>query len=332
MAQFDLPLEELRRYLPERHEPADFDAFWATTLADARSSSGPATFAPFETDLASIDVFDITFAGFGGDPVKAWLLMPSSRSGPLPCVVEYLGYGRGRGHPLGWLTWASLGYAHLVVDARGQGGQWAPGETPDPYPAGGPQHPGFLTRGIQDPRDYYYRRLITDSVLAVDAVRGHPAIERTRIAVSGTSQGGGLALAVAGLSDGVGALLADVPFLSDIRRAIVLTDESPYAELVGYLRVRRTDVDAAFATLDYFDGMNFAVRATAPALFAVGLMDVICPPSTVFAAFNHYAGPKEIGVWPYNGHDGGGIEHTLASVRSLKALWRHDGQLPMRGP
>jgi cephalosporin-C deacetylase len=34
-------------------------------------------------------------------------------------------------------------------------------------------------------------------------------------------------------------------------------------------------------------------------------MDMVCPPSTVFAAYNHYAGPKEIRVWPYNGHEAG---------------------------
>ena len=33
MALFDLPLEELETYLPQRVEPADFDAFWAETLA-----------------------------------------------------------------------------------------------------------------------------------------------------------------------------------------------------------------------------------------------------------------------------------------------------------
>jgi cephalosporin-C deacetylase len=35
-------------------------------------------------------------------------------------------------------------------------------------------------------------------------------------------------------------------------------------------------------------------------------MDNTCPPSTVFASYNHYAGPKEITVHPYNGHEGGG--------------------------
>ena len=35
-------------------------------------------------------------------------------------------------------------------------------------------------------------------------------------------------------------------------------------------------------------------------------MDEVCPPSTVYAAYNRYAGPKRITVWPYNGHEGGG--------------------------
>ena len=56
----------------------------------------------------------------------------------------------------------------------------------------------------------------------------------------------------------------------------------------------------------YFDGVNFATRITAPALFSVALMDAVCPPSTVYAAYNHCASPdKDIVVWPYNGHEGG---------------------------
>jgi cephalosporin-C deacetylase len=51
--------------------------------------------------------------------------------------------------------------------------------------------------------------------------------------------------------------------------------------------------------------MNFAARAKAAALFSVGLMDTICPPSTVFAAYNHYAGPKDIRIWQFNNHEGG---------------------------
>ena len=77
-------------------------------------------------------------------------------------------------------------------------------------------------------------------------------------------------------------------------------------------------VDEVFRTLSYFDGMQFAVRARCPALFSVGLMDDICPPRTVFAAYNHYAGPKDIRVWPFNQHEGGQSAQTLEKIGWLR--------------
>jgi cephalosporin-C deacetylase len=61
--------------------------------------------------------------------------------------------------------------------------------------------------------------------------------------------------------------------------------------------------------------MHFAARATAVALFSVGLMDDICPPSTVFAAYNHYQGPKSLEIYRYNNHEGGGSQHAVAKIR-----------------
>ena len=124
-----------------------------------------------KTALTQIDVFDVTFPGYGGEPVKAWLSVPHGASGPLPAVVEYNGYGGGRGLPHERLTWAAAGYAHLFMDTRGQGSGWGSGgETPDPH-GSGPAAPGFMTRGIDSPSQYYYRRVFTDAVRAVDAVR-----------------------------------------------------------------------------------------------------------------------------------------------------------------
>ncbi len=197
---FDLPLEQLRTYLPPRNEPADFDAFWAATLAEARRFPLAAEFTPIEAGLRLVETFDVTFRGYGGQPVKGWLLLPRERSGALPCVVEYIGYGGGRGHPLDWLLWSTAGYAHLVMDTRGQGSAWRVGDTPDPELDGGnPQYPGFMTRGVLDPRTYYYRRVFTDAVRAVEAARSYPAVDGRRVAVTGGSQGGGITLAVAGL-------------------------------------------------------------------------------------------------------------------------------------
>jgi Acetyl esterase (deacetylase) len=322
---FDLPLAELRVYKPEREEPADFDAFWADTLADARRHDLAAVFEPIDAGLATIDVWDVTFAGFGGQPIKGWFLAPSdpgaspfAKNGRLPCVVEYIGYGGGRGRPIDWLLPPSAGHAHLVMDVRGQGSSWRAGDTPDPESgAATGQYPGFVTRGILEPATYYYRRLLTDAVRAVEAARAHPLVDPARVAVNGGSQGGGMALAAAGLVPDLLLTLTDVPFMCHWRRATEITDGDPYHEIVRYVKVHRDQAERVFQTLSYFDGLNFAARAKSPALFSVALMDTVCPPSTVFAAYNHYAGPKEIEVYPFNGHENG---ETIQVERKMRRL------------
>ena len=324
MAQFDLPLAELEAYRPERREPADFDAFWERTLAEARTHPLDARFERVEAPLPLVDAFDVTYRGFAGQPVRAWLLLPAAAAvgRPLPAVVKFVGYGGGRGLVHDHLLWPAAGYAHLVMDTRGQGSAWSQGDTPDVEPdgVGGPQHPGFVTRGIGSPERWYYRRLYTDAVRAVEAVRAHEAVDPARVVVSGGSQGGGMALAVSALVPDLRAALIDVPFLSHIRRALEVTDALPYGELTRYLAIHRDEADAALATVEYGDGLHFAARARTPSLWSVGLMDEITPPSTVFAAYNHYAGPKEIRVLRWSGHDAGGLQHATAQLAFLEGL------------
>ena len=319
---FDMPLEQLRTYLPERREPADFDSFWQRTLADARGNPLNTIYEPFDLGLRTVETYDVTYNGYGGQPVKAWLLVPRGTQGPLPCVVEYIGYGGGRGFPTDWLVWSAAGYAHLVVDTRGQGSAWQQGDTPDPEPDGSnPHYPGFMTRGVLNPQAYYYRRVFTDAVRAVDAAKTHPAVDDDRIAATGVSQGGGITIAVAGLEPGVSAIMPDVPFLCHYRRATEITDSSPYSEIAKYCQIHRDKVDRVFDTLSYFDGVNFSTRSRAHALFSVGLMDLVCPPSTVFAAYNHFAGPKDIRVYRYNNHEGGAGYQVVEKIKFLNNLW-----------
>ncbi|HEY3957856.1 MAG TPA: acetylxylan esterase [Streptosporangiaceae bacterium] len=321
MAQYDMPLDELRGYRPDLPEPADLTEFWAGTLSEARAHPLAATFTPVDNQLAVIDSWDVRFAGFGGTPVRGWLHLPAQRAEPLPAVVEYIGYGGGRGLVHESTLWAAAGYAHLIMDTRGQGSGWSAGDTPDDYPGtGGPAQPGYMTRGISDPASYYYRRVFTDAVRAVEAVRAHQAVDPARVAVTGGSQGGGICLAVSALVPGLAAVMPDVPFLCDFPRATTLMDTLPYAEIARYLKVHRDQAGQAARTLAYFDGAVLARRAAAPALFSVGLMDQTCPPSTVFAAYNHYAGGKDIRVYPYNDHEGGEGFHTAEQLRWLAAL------------
>ncbi|GAA4508752.1 MULTISPECIES: acetylxylan esterase [Nonomuraea] len=323
MPLFDLPLERLRDYRPDRDEPADFDAFWARTLAEAREFALDAEFTPYELPFAHVDAFDVSFAGWGGHRINGWFLIPRGAGAPLPCVMHYIGYSGGRGFPHDHLMWPAAGYAVFVMETRGHGGAsvQSPGATGDPHGAAGPQAPGMMTRGIMDPDDYYYRRVFADAVRAVDAAAAHPSVDAGRIVVSGGSQGGGIAQATAALHPSVAAALVDVPFLTHFRRAVEITDRDPYQELVRFLATRREAADQVFRTLSYFDGVNFAARGTVPALYSVALMDFVCPPSTVFAAYNHWQGPKEITVWPWNGHEGGSGYQREEQRRHLAALF-----------
>ncbi|MBL7252721.1 acetylxylan esterase [Paractinoplanes lichenicola] len=312
----DLSPDQLATYRSSQKAPDGFDEFWAETLAEAAKHDVDVRLQEVATNLETITTYDVTFRGFAGQDVRAWLRVPAHATGPLPAVVQFVGYGGGRGHALENLLWASAGFAHLQMDTRGQGSGWSLGDTPDEAPSQ-PQVPGVMTRGILDPATYYYRRMFTDAVRAVDAARSLDVVDNSRIAVLGGSQGGGNALAVAGLRDDLAAAVAFVPFLCDFPRALQVTESYPYKEIIDYLVVHRTEVEPVRRTLAFFDGVNFAARAAAPALFSAALRDTVCPPSTVFGAFHEYGGEKEIEVWEFNGHEGGGI---LDEARALEFL------------
>ncbi|OZM81421.1 acetylxylan esterase [Pseudonocardia sp. MH-G8] len=321
MALSDLSLDELVRYRPSVREPVDFDDFWSRTLAEARTHDLDVEAREVDTPYRTVAVRDVSFRGFGGDRIGAWFTVPRTAVAPLPAVVEFIGYNGGRDLPGESLRWASAGYAHLLVDTRGQGARWgAGGRTGDPH-GSGPSAPGFMTRGIEHPETYFYRRVFTDAVRAVEAVRTLPGVDPAQVAVQGVSQGGGITLAVAGLVPDLVAVMPDVPFLCHFARALDICDKDPFVEITRYLAVHRPRADDVLHTLSYVDAVNFAKRATAPALFSVALMDLVCPPSTVYAAFNHYAATrKNVEVYRFNDHEGGESYQRQAQIRWLDEL------------
>ncbi|PFG15885.1 cephalosporin-C deacetylase [Propionicimonas paludicola] len=306
----DLTLPELVDFRPQVPEPADFDAFWAQTLAESAAIPPRLERRRIEGPITQVIVEDVEFAGYAGDPIKAWIIRPLDER-PRPAVVEFIGYNGGRGLPAEHLHWAAAGYVNVIMDTRGQGSGWGGGgSTSDPHGSGAALD-GYMTRGIEDPHDYFYRRVFVDAVRLVEAVQTLEFVDPQQVAITGGSQGGGITLAVAGLvGSRVAGVMPDVPFLCHFRRAVSLTPSRPFTEVTQYLSIHRGSTEQVFTTLSYFDGANFARRATAPALFSVGLMDDIVLPSTVFAAYNGYgSSDREIAVYEFNGHEGGQFYH-----------------------
>lgn len=313
MSHFDLPLDRLREYRSDVRLPDDFDDFWASTLEGSREAHGETYSREVDNGLTLIATSDVTFSGFAGDPISAWYHRPTTGE-PTAIVVEFQGYSGGRGLAHQQAEWTAAGYGHLRVDTRGQGvNRGSSGATADPHGSG--PAAGSMTRGIASPETYYYRRVFADAVRAVDVA--HELAPGVPVFIAGISQGGGIGIAAAALGDDVAGALIDVPFLCDFPRATSITDSDPYAEIVRYLAAFRGLEDDTFRTLSYVDGVNLASRASVPALFSVGLMDQVCPPSTVFGAFNAWGtDDKQIVHYAYSGHEGGGAQH-----RRLQLDW-----------
>jgi len=318
MPLVDWPLPQLVAYRPPLTREPDFDSFWRETLDTASGAPLDAEIVPEEDyPVPGVRVSRAYFTGWEGARICGWWLVPpeyapGASQGKRPTMVFYHGYSGNKGQVDAYLGWALQGYCVFAVDTRGQSGE---STDPKAYPGG--HATGWMTAGITNPRDYYYRGAYVDCVRALDFVCAQPEVDTDRIGLTGGSQGGALTLAVAALDPQRRAKVAmpDVPYLCHFRRAVDAAAQAPYTEIAVYCRHWPQREVEVFRTLSYFDNMNLAERITCPVLMNVGLQDVICPPSTIYAAFNHLGSEtKEMKVFPYNGHEGNPT-HTLDKLR-----------------
>lgn len=292
--------------------------FWDETIAESRRLASPPVLRVTPTPARDLTVYDVAFSGFGGQPIAGWLVVPPG-PGPFPTVVEYVGHGGGRGYAHEHLLWATAGFAYFVMDVRGQGSEWRIGVTDD-VGSFGPGSGAFFTRGIEHRDSYFYRRLYTDGVLAVDAVRTFDQVDADRIAVAGVSQGGGVAIAVAGMREDLLGVMADVPAFGSFRKAVDLVEVGPYLEIARYLAIHRDRIEQTFEVLDHFDTVGLARAARAPALISLGGRDELVPPETIRDIARAYGGSAQLVEYPYNGHEGGAALHDLTKIGWLQRL------------
>jgi cephalosporin-C deacetylase len=128
------------------------------------------------------------------------------------------------------------------------------------------------------------------------------------VGATGGSQGGALTVACAALEPGIKRLAPIHPFLSDYQRVWDMDQaKDAYAELKTFFRnfdPRHENEQKVFEMLGYVDIQHLARRIRGEVLWAIGLMDTICPPSSQFAAYNKITAPKSLAVYPDFGHEG----------------------------
>lgn len=315
MNLYDMPLEKLKNYKPELTRKEDFASFWKKTLKQTLNQPLNSELKEKDYSLSQVKTYDIYFDGFLNSRIHGRYILPVKTDSTLPLVIMFHGYSWNNIQIADVLHYILMNCAVLLLDVRGQNTH-----TPDhnKYVNGGPT--GWMTKGILDPHNYYYRLVYMDCVRAVKFADRRKEIDSDRIAVEGHSQGGGLALAVGALSSQVKLVMSDTPFLCHFRRGVELYERSPYEEIYKYFKaldsLHKTE-DRVYETLSYFDCMNLAVQIKAKVLMSIGLEDVVCPPSTAFAAYNHLATEKEIRIYPEYGH-GGFRRHKEEKIKFLQ--------------
>lgn len=297
----DMPLVELQKYRPPLTREPEFDAFWEKTRREAEPVPLDPVLEKTEFPVDGVDVYQVTYRGFGDVRVRAWYLEPQERyrrGRLLPGLALFHGYNWGTGPSQEAFFWALQGYAVVAPSCRGQGPHTEEGESP----SGGT--PGWMTKGILDPDTYYYRAVYMDSVRALDFLVSRELVDAGRLGVTGGSQGGALTLAVAALDDRPRAAMADVPFLCCFPRSVEMHSAGPFQELVQFFMRWPEHEERAMQTLSYFDCMNLADRIQCPTLVSVALQDTICPPSGIYAALNRMTCPLTVAHYSWNGHEG----------------------------
>jgi cephalosporin-C deacetylase len=311
MALYDKPLEELLVYDPPLTRQPGFDAFWQRTLEESARTPVAAHFRAIDYPTIGAHVYEALYEGWRGARICAWYVQPAG-DGPFPALVQYHGYSGSKMDVYRYLMWALQGFAVLAVDVRGQSGN-----STDPICYTGGHVTGWMTQGIMDPEEYYYRGVYMDCVRALDAVASRPEVDAGRIGVMGMSQGGGLTLAVAALDARPVLAMPEMPYLCHYKRAVDVAMRNPYLEIAAYLRNWPEREEQVWRTLSYFDNLNLAARIRCPVLMDVGLQDDICPPSSVFGAYNKITAPKEIKVYPYHNHE------VVEALWEEKLRWAH---------
>jgi len=303
MALVDMPLEELKEYRPALTKKDDFDDFWKETRAISDSEPLNHKMQKLDYVVKDVDAYKVFYDGFGKARICGYYLSPGKGNGPFPVIMFFHGYSGNKGQINEYLKWVFLGFAVMAIDVRGQSGESVDNKI---YPP--PSVIGYMTKGIFSKNDYYYRGVYMDCLKAIDFLSTQESIDINRLCLVGGSQGGGLSLATASLDNRPKLVIAMIPYLCHFERAIEIAETlenityNEFKSLVNMCPEREREM---YDTLSYFDNLNLCKDIEAKTFISVGLRDTCCPPSTVFAVYNHIQSEKRIDVYPFYGHDAG---------------------------
>ncbi len=281
---------------PATRFPNDFRTWWDGERKKLSS-------VPLDVQLEPVGDFDtkqaagyrISVMSANGERVYGFLAVPAG-TGPFPALVIFPGAGSGFGGPSCQEAASrkalvlSMNVHKYPVPSKGDEAEKALKDYLANISA-----KSIFNQGYKDPRTYHFYSIFLGFDRAIDYVMSRPDWDRKTLVVSGSSQGGWLALVMAGMkNDVVTAATAGVPFMGDLGRT-----HHHGGEVLRDL----ITAEGADATIPYYAGVNFARFVKCPVIVSVGYCDGSCFPSSVYSVYNIIPSDnKKLYVDPLAGH------------------------------
>lgn len=283
--------------IPTTVNPADFDQFWQNAISEARHTDlNPTKRLLPERCTKDVNVYEVSFQNVRWGSRTYGILCEPVKPGKYPALLRVPGAGV---RPYGGdIYTASKGAVTLEIGIHGIPVTMQQSVYDD---LGQGALNGYWEFGMDNRDKSYYKHVVLGCIRALDYIEQYTPWNGKELGVTGSSQGGFLSLATAGLD-------RRITFYAPVHAALCDHTASLKGVACGWPHYfywnKGKGMEKQIETSRYYDGVNFARRITnaQTGWFSFGYNDDVVPPTTAWATYNIVKGPKSITPYQQTAH------------------------------
>ena len=282
---------------PSTVMPKDFSDYWQNAVKEARYTDlDPTRRLLPERCTKDVNVYEVSFQNVRWGSRTYGILTVPVKEGKYPALLRVPGAGV---RPYGGDVYtASQGAIVLEIGIHGIPVTMEQGIY-DRLHNGALN--GYWNFGMDNRDESYYKRVVLGCIRALDYIEQYTQWNGQQMGVTGSSQGGFLSLATAGIDK-------RITFYGAVHAALCDHTASLKGVACGwphyFYENKGKGMEKRIETSRYYDGVNFARLITdkQEGWFSFGYNDNVVPPTTAWATYNTVTGPKTISPYQKTAH------------------------------
>ena len=300
-------------FSPEKIEPTtvmpqDFKDYWQNAIQQARYTDlMPTKRLLPERCTKDVNVYEVSFQNMQWNWRTYGILCVPVKEGKYPALLRVPGAGV---RPYSGDVWtASQGIITLEIGIHGISVTMDQKVYDDVFNGA---LMNYWNYGNDNRDASYYKRVVLGCIRAVDYIEQYTPWDGKLLGVTGSSQGGFLSLATAGLDKRVTCYAPVHAAMCDHTASLkgvacgwphyFYWNATPHSDKKSENKGKGQE--KKIETSRYYDGVNFArlIDNNQKGWFSFGYNDDVVPPTTAWATYNTVTGPKEISPYQATWH------------------------------